>query len=473
MTQPDITLDRPLPQALECERAVLGSILINQVNYWRVVSLVDERDFFKDAHRAIFSAIASLAEEHGQNIDSITVRHALASMKLLDSAGGHAYVSSLTEGIPDIGNVERYARIVREKAKLRSILVACNDAMRAVLDGPEADSQAISSATAAKLQGMAVDGPAASRSMVEVIAAVEALEEAERVRGVPPSIKVNMPTLDWESVLRAEAFTVVGARSKAGKTTLMVNFAASAARNGFRVAFYSLETPAREFRTVLLSHMAGVDIDRLNHPANLTEMDKYKINLAREELKDMSRDHRFQFANRLRDIGSITADARRLKTQYGLDAIFIDYLQLMHGFDERSREQDLSKIGFEHLMLAQDMRISVTAGSQVNKDATRRANGRLSWQDLAGAKAIGEHATVVLLLQRPRADDPSLDGGRNADGSQRAKTCPGEVHFQIEKNKLHATFDPKMHANMSIQTFSEGDCTQNGCGVAREQGRLV
>ena len=114
VAQLDVTLDRPLPQSPDAERAVLGSILENANAFYRVVSLVDTEDFFKDAHRLIFAAIRSLAEKSIE-IDLLTVKHELAKRSQLEQAGGSAYVSSLTDVVPDVANVGRYARIVKEK----------------------------------------------------------------------------------------------------------------------------------------------------------------------------------------------------------------------------------------------------------------------------------------------------------------------------------------------------------------------
>src|SRR5437868_10478349 len=110
--QLETVLDRPLPQNPDAERAVLGSILINNNAFYRVVGLIDTEDFFRDAHPAIFATMRYLAEE-SREIDHLTLREELAKKGQLDQIGGSAYVASLIDGIPDIANVERYAKIVK------------------------------------------------------------------------------------------------------------------------------------------------------------------------------------------------------------------------------------------------------------------------------------------------------------------------------------------------------------------------
>src|SRR5258705_418991 len=103
VAQLDVALDRPMPQSPDAERAVLGSILINSNAFYRVIGTIETEDFFKDAHRTIFSTIRRLAED-SRPIDLLTVHEELAKRGLLEQSGGVGYVSSLTEGIPDIAN---------------------------------------------------------------------------------------------------------------------------------------------------------------------------------------------------------------------------------------------------------------------------------------------------------------------------------------------------------------------------------
>src|SRR4029077_5759133 len=137
--QLDTVLDRPLPQSPDAERAVLGSILINNNAFYRVVTLIDSEDFFRDAHRSIFAAMHTLADQ-SREIDLLTLKEELSKRVQLDQVGGSAYISSLADGIPDVANVERYARIVKEKSMLRRLIVMGNNVMRAALDAPSEPS---------------------------------------------------------------------------------------------------------------------------------------------------------------------------------------------------------------------------------------------------------------------------------------------------------------------------------------------
>jgi len=135
VAQLDVALDRPMPQSSDAERAVLGSILINNHAFYRVIGTIDTADFFKDAHRVIFATMRRMAER-SQEIETLTLKEELVKNAQLEQAGGIAYVSSLLDSVPDVANVERYAKIVKEKSTLRRLIVMGNSVMRAALDAP-------------------------------------------------------------------------------------------------------------------------------------------------------------------------------------------------------------------------------------------------------------------------------------------------------------------------------------------------
>src|ERR1051326_8691883 len=114
IAQLDVAIDRPLPQSPDAERAVLGSILINNKAFYRVLGAIDTEYLFKDAHRSIVATMRALAEQ-SREIDLLTLKEELARHPQPEHVGGSAYISSLVDGIPDVANAERYARIVTEK----------------------------------------------------------------------------------------------------------------------------------------------------------------------------------------------------------------------------------------------------------------------------------------------------------------------------------------------------------------------
>src|SRR6266849_3230565 len=116
----DTTLERPLPHNLEAERSILGAILLDNHALNAAVEKLRSEDFFLSQHRQIFQRMIQLGEKQ-QAIDTVTLMEDLSRRGELEAAGGVAYLSQLADGLPRATNVEHYARIVKEKAVLRSL----------------------------------------------------------------------------------------------------------------------------------------------------------------------------------------------------------------------------------------------------------------------------------------------------------------------------------------------------------------
>lgn len=446
--QLDVALDKPLPQSPDAERAVLGACLTSTGAFWRICNMIKQSDFFKDAHRTIYAAMLQLSGD-GEPIDLLTVKTKLWRMEALENVGGGAYVSSLTESPPDVANVEKYAQIVKRAANKRAHLMLGNAMMRASME-PSSEPEDVASMA---LSALANEGTSdrKAESLYDITIDVETRKRERLNSGRQRVIPTNFDTLDRNQIVRREALTIIAAPTHHGKSTFLLNLTAGALRGTqtARAAFYSLEMSDEEITESMLSILSGVLIKRIQN-RTMNEIDAHAVSEALDKLQRW-RDRIF-FADRIRDFESIHADCRRLKATYGLDVVFIDYLQLMGGFDDLSGEREVNRIGRGLKRMAQDLDLAVVAASQVNKEREKRASKRLSIGDMKYGAVIGEHADVALMFQRPRQDDQA-----NTD----IKWC--EMVFQVAKNRGHENGDVLMHADMPTQTFAEGDCKDNRC----------
>src|SRR5437867_4708234 len=117
--------ERTLPHNLEAERSVLGAVLLHNDAFNLAAEVVDAGDFFRDAHRRIFDKMVKLIER-GDAIDLVTLKEELGRSGDLDEVGGPAYIAALVDGVPRSTNVEHYARIIKEKSTLRSLIYSAN-----------------------------------------------------------------------------------------------------------------------------------------------------------------------------------------------------------------------------------------------------------------------------------------------------------------------------------------------------------
>jgi replicative DNA helicase len=218
VAQLDIALDRPMPQSSDAERAVLGSILINNHAFYRVIGTIDTDDFFKDAHRTIFATMRRMAER-SQEIETLTLKEELSKNALLDQAGGVAYISSLLDSVPDVANVERYARIVKEKSTLRRLIVMGNSVMRAALDAPGEPEEVLNVAEKSLFQIAEGTVDKAFTSVDKIarrnLADIEQIKRAGRsVTGIPTGYdRFN----DMTSGFQKQDLIIIAARPSMGK----------------------------------------------------------------------------------------------------------------------------------------------------------------------------------------------------------------------------------------------------------------
>src|SRR5580700_8145559 len=234
---PEAVADRTLPHNLEAERSVLGAILLHNDAFNLAAEVIDSKDFFRDAHRRIFDKMVKLAER-GDAIDLVTLKEELGRSGDLDEVGGPAYIAALVDGVPRSTNVEYYARIIKEKATLRSLIFAIADDK--VRDG------------FVSLRDLA-------QSSLDTIEKLHARKEL--ITGVP----TGFSDLDEiTSGLQASDLIIVAGRPSMGKTSLVLNIAQHVGtKTAKTVGMFSLEMSKEQLFLRLLTAEARIDAQRM------------------------------------------------------------------------------------------------------------------------------------------------------------------------------------------------------------------
>src|SRR5215210_3529096 len=235
--------ERTLPHNLEAERSVLGAILIDNESFNIAASVIDARAFFRDAHRRIFERMIALAER-SQPIDLVTLKEELERAGEVEEVGGPAYIASLVDGVPRATNVEYYAKIVKEKSTLRSLIFSANKILSNAYEADQ-DSDLILDEAESAIFAVADDRMKAGfipmRDLVkESFPKIEQLFEQKRlITGVPTGF------VDLDEMTRgfqAGDLIIVAARPSMGKTSLVLNMAQHVAvQPDHTVGFFSLE----------------------------------------------------------------------------------------------------------------------------------------------------------------------------------------------------------------------------------------
>jgi replicative DNA helicase len=411
VAQLDSVLDRPLPQNPDAERAVLGSILINNNAFYRVVSLLGTEDFFKDPHRAIFATMHTLAEQ-SREIDLLTLKEELGKRSQLESVGGAAYISSLADGIPDVANVERYARIVKEKSMLRRLIVMGNSVMRAAFDAPNepADVMNIAERSLYEIAEGSIDKGFVGLDRItrSNMAAIEQLQHAGKlITGIP----TGYDRFDeFTSGFQNQELIIIAARPSMGKTSFMMNIAeaiAIADREGqpraplhklYSVGVFSLEMSKEQIGLRMLSSEAGVS-NQLIRAGMLSERNWRDLADASARL---AKAKIYVDDTPGIDVMELRAKARRLKMEAGLDLVMVDYLQLMavKGRVE-SRNQEISQISRGLKAVAKELNLPLISLSQLSRRPEQRTGDhRPQLADLRESGSIEQDADLVAFIYR-------------------------------------------------------------------------
>ncbi|HVB56063.1 MAG TPA: replicative DNA helicase, partial [Candidatus Acidoferrales bacterium] len=257
----EITLERPLPHNLEAERSILGAILLDNYALNTAVEKLRAEDFFLSQHRHIFERMVQLGEKQ-QGIDTVTLMEDLSRNGRLEAAGGVAYLSQLADGLPRVTNVEHYARIVREKSILRSLIFSASAIQeQALAAGDEADI-ILDRAESAIFQ-LAEDRVRAGLIGIKDLVkdGFERLEkifsEGRRITG----LSTGYAGIDNETAgLQPSELIILAARPSMGKTALALNIAENVAlRHREAVAIFSLEMSKESLLLRLLASEARVD----------------------------------------------------------------------------------------------------------------------------------------------------------------------------------------------------------------------
>jgi len=399
-----LSLDKPLPQNPEAERSVLGSILIDSTSYYRIVSIVNAGDFYKDAHRLIFAAIHDLAEKSNP-IDLITVKEELSRHGRLDETGGAAYISSLVDGIPDIANIERYARIVKEKSTLRRLILMGNSVMRAAVETPTDADEVLGAAEKSLYEiaeGSMAQGFVGLDSITKTnMTAIDSLQNAGKlITGIPTGYdRLNEMTSGFQK----QDLVILAARPSMGKTSLMLNIAEAIAiphpgdeKELHSVGIFSLEMSKEQIGLRLLSSESGVS----SHLIRSGLLSQKNWQSLAEASSRLAKAKIWVDDTATIDVMQMRAKARRLKMEHGLDVVMVDYLQLVHGRAE-SRQQEIAQISRGLKALAKEMDAPVLSLSQLSRRPEQRTGDhRPQLADLRESGSIEQDADLVMFIYR-------------------------------------------------------------------------
>lgn len=404
--------DKGLPHNVEAERALLGSILLDNGALNIALEVLKTGDFYSDAHRMAFQKMVELSEK-SRPAELVTLADELARDGLLEKAGGATYLASLTDALP-IGSparVAEYARIIKEKSVLRGLITASNNIISRCLEETDDAETLIDLAQSQIFEIAEKDVQSGFYRIQDIVKSSFGTLDVlfDRRQGVT-GIETGFEILDnMTSGLQPGELIIVAARPSLGKTALALNVAAHAATHGGRVtAVFSLEMSKESLLIRMLCSEGRIDSHKLRtgfaNQEDWAKMSKALGRLAEAPL--------FIDDTPALSLMQIRAKARRLKAEKGLDLVIVDYLQLVTGHGRfENRNQEVSYISRGLKSIAKELSVPVVALSQLSRAPEAGKGREPQLSDLRDSGSIEQDADMVIFIHRGASDGGPEDTG--------------------------------------------------------------
>ena len=391
--------DRVLPHSREAEQSVIGSMLSSPEAVGAACEILKPDDFFFGQNKEIYSVIMELFNENTP-VDMVTVSDRLNQRDKLDSVGGVTYLSTLVLAVPMTGNVEYYAKIVKDKAVLRRLIYSTQGILAMAYDEGDTTERIIDRSEQLILD---ISSSKEQSDIVHIseimMSAYDEMVQNSLNKGTVTGISTGFNYINNATGgLHGGELIIVAGRPGMGKSSFAVNIAENAAINeNVPVAIFNLEMSKSMIVNRIICSQALVDSQNVRkgdfQPEDWLQICAVidKLSAAPIYIDDSSSI----------TVSEIRAKCRRLKQTKNLGLVVIDYLQLMQGSRRAdNRQQEISEISRALKVLAKELDIPVIALSQLSRTSETRSDKRPMLSDLRESGAIEQDADLVMFLYR-------------------------------------------------------------------------
>jgi replicative DNA helicase len=389
------------PQAVEVEEAVLGALMLEKDAYHTVQSILKADSFYKEEHKKIFTAISELAAKE-KPIDLLVVTQALKNRGELDEVGGPLYITQLTSRVASAAHIEFHARIIAQKYIQRALILISSEIQSKSYEDSMELNDLIDFAESSLFK--VTEGNITKESQPIKPLLQRAVEQIETNSKKPDGLsgiasgfsKLDNITGGWQKT----DLIIIAARPAMGKTAFVLTMARNmAALHKVPVAVFSLEMSSLQLVNRLISAETELGSDKIKSG----RLENWEWEVFNRKLKILEEAPLFIDDTPALSIFEFRAKCRRLKMQYNIGIVIVDYLQLMTaGGDIRgNREQEVSMISRNLKAIAKEIDVPIVALSQLNRSVESREGKRPQLSDLRESGAIEQDADMVMFIHRP------------------------------------------------------------------------
>lgn len=396
----DALIKRVLPHSIEAEQSVIGSMLMDKDAIIAASEILSEADFYQRAYGIMFEAMTELFNE-GKPVDLVTLQDRLKEKDVPPEVSSLEFVREILETVPTSANAKSYANIVREKAMLRRLIRVNEEIANTCYSGKER-LEDILSYTEKAIFDLLQNRTGSDFVPIKQVAlnVLERIEAASKSEGTVTGIPTGFIDLDYKtSGMQPSDLVLLAARPSMGKTAFVLNLVDYVAvRKGMPCMIFSLEMSKEQLVNRMLSMESNVDSQKLR-TGSLTDADWDAVvegigiignsKLLIDDTPGIS-------------ITELRSKCRKIKLEYGLSMVIVDYLQLMSGSGRSgdNRQQEISEISRSLKALAREIQAPVVALSQLSRACESRQDHRPMLSDLRESGAIEQDADVVMFLYR-------------------------------------------------------------------------
>ncbi len=436
---------RSAPQNIEAEQALLGAILVNNEAFYRVSDFLEPNHFFEAVHRRIYQVAAELIRAN-KIANPVTIKTFLPADLAIGEITLNQYLARLAAEATTIINAEDYGRSVYDLALRRALIGIGEDMVNVAYDAPvEMSPREQIEEAERRLYDVAEKGQLDSGFQsfdTALVSAIDMASAAYKRDGHLSGIASGLTDLDrLMGGLQTSDLVIIAGRPGMGKTSLVTNIAFNVARawrgevqpdgtnktvNGGIVGFFSLEMSSEQLATRIIAEQSGVSSSDIRR-GRITE-DQFAA--IAQAAREMNRVPLYVDQTGGLSIAQLTARARRLKRQRGLDLLIIDYIQLLQGSTKKgdNRVQEVTEITNQLKALAKELNVPVLALSQLSRQVENRDDKRPQLSDLRESGSIEQDADVVLFVYR---EEYYLRNKEPKEGT------PEHLTWQTEMDQVH------------------------------------
>ena len=401
---------RPLPYDFLAEKAIIGSILKKNETFDRANQIIKPLDFYDSRTQRIYKSIVTMFEKDIK-VDEVSLLSQLRNENILQEVGGEEFIAEITLSSFYTPNIDTYAKTVKEKALLRSLIGASNDIMELSYRQSD-DVSSILEVAESKIFDISQDKLNDGLTKVgdTLDETIQIINELSLNDGDITGVPTGLSSIDLKlSGLQASQLILLAARPAMGKTALGLTMAWNAAKEGKSVAFFSLEMSILQLNYRLISMVSMIDLEQVMN--GRIKDDEWELLF--RSVKDIADKDLYVDETPAISLSEMRSKLKRLKAERGLDLVVIDYLQLMSAdSNKENRQNEIASISRGLKSLSKELNCPILSLAQLSREADKRADHKPILSDLRESGAIEQDADVVMLLYREdyydEEDNPNI-----------------------------------------------------------------